>query len=285
VSGDQADTTYNYGGLLNNTQYWWKIVAKNINGTTVASGAPWTFTTIVAAPSAFGQTSPVNTSINQPVAGTVSWQVSANAALYDVYLDTNAVPITLVSAGQSGTTYDYSGLANSKDYYWKIVANNVAGSLDATGAPWTFETVGPSPGAFVLDVPPNSAPSQPLSGELRWNSSIYAVTYDVYLDVVNPPVVRIDSNRTDTTYSYSDLLPGNAYYWKIIAKNENATTLASDAPHSFTTVNVPDAASDAVASNVTVASLRTTRRMKQAIASIDHFPPRDRSCRLEAICQ
>ena len=93
-------------------------------------------------------------------------QASANAAQYDVYLDTNAVPTTLVSAAQSGTTYNYSGLVNSKDYYWKIVANNVAGSLDATGAPWTFRTVGPSPGTFGLDAPPNSAVSQPLAGVL-----------------------------------------------------------------------------------------------------------------------
>jgi hypothetical protein len=85
---------------------------------------------------------------------------------------------------------------------------------------------------------------------------MYAASYDVYLDTIASPAVKVDSNRTDTSYSYAGLLPGHSYHWKIVAKNENATTIASDAPHAFTTVNVPDAASDAVASNVTVASLR-----------------------------
>ncbi len=256
VSADQTDTTFTFSGLLNDQNYSWKIVAKNTNGTIVATGAPWHFTTIVSAPGAFVHLAPLNAASNQPVAGTLTWAPSANAARYDVYLDTVSPPAAIVSANQPGTSFDYSGLLNSKEYYWKAVAKNAAGPVTASGAPWIFTTIGPSPGSFSLSSPPPNASSQPLGGILVWNSSAGAATYDVYLDTNNPPVARVDSNRADTSCNYGALLPGRSYHWKIVAKNANGVTVASDAPRSFSTVNVPVAATDILATEIAYSSLK-----------------------------
>src|SRR5258705_11693530 len=87
--------------------------------------------------------------------------------------------------------------------------------------------------------PPNSATSLLLSGMFTWNSSPNAASYDVYLDQVNPPSVRADSNLADTSVSYGGLLPGTTYYWKVVAKNPNGAVSASNSGSSFTTANVP----------------------------------------------
>ncbi len=255
VSANQAGTSYNYSGLLNNAVYRWKIVAKNTNGTTVASGAPWSFTTIVASPSSFNLTSPTNGATSQTVSGAIFWQSSTNATQYDVYLDTNSSPVTLVSADQSGTTFNYSNLLDSKNYYWKIVAKNVAGNVVGTGAPWMFTTKGPSPSAFTLSLPSNNALALPLSSSLIWNSSTFATTYDVYLDGSNPPTTLVASNLNDTVYNYTFLNPGTLYYWKVVAKNNDDTTIASNAPHNFTTVDVPLSPSNFASNNIATTSI------------------------------
>ncbi|HTK81145.1 MAG TPA: CehA/McbA family metallohydrolase [Bacteroidota bacterium] len=254
VSANQAGTSYNYSGLTNNVTYRWKVIAKNGNGSTVASGAPWSFTTIVASPTSFALTSPANGAIKQAISGSLIWQASPNAATYDVYLDTNPVPSTQVTTGLAGTNYNYSGLLNSKGYYWKIVAKNVADTIVGTGSPSGFSTIGPSPATFSFSSPANNSVDQPVTGSLVWSSSTFATHYDVYLDGNNPPTTRVGANVTDTVWSYS-LTPGGSYFWKVVAKNDDDSTIVVDAPHSFIIANVPTAASNISSLNITTASL------------------------------
>ncbi len=255
VSSNQTDTTYNYSGLSNNIVYYWKIVAKNTDGNTTASSSPRSFTTIVGTPGSFSQTSPSNSSVNQPAAGTLSWQSSASASGYDVYLDTNDPPAAKVSSNQAGTTYNYSGLNYSTIYYWKIVARNIADTTIATGAPWNFTTIIAPPSSFTLSSPADNAVSQPVSGTLVWNSSLNASSYDVYLDTNDPPTTLVSADVADTSYAYTNLTTGVEYFWKTLAKNINTNVVASNAPFSFTIVNVPLPPSGLAASNVTTTGL------------------------------
>ena len=89
VSSNQTDTFYNYSGLNNYTTYYWKIVARNGNGITDATGSPWSFTTIQLPPGSFNLLSPSSGTVNQTISGTLTWQASTNANNYDVYLDVN----------------------------------------------------------------------------------------------------------------------------------------------------------------------------------------------------
>jgi len=72
-----------------------------------------------------------------------SWTAptSGTADSYDVYLDKNADPTTLVG-NASGTSYTATNLDPSSTYYWKVIAKNAAGS--ATGCTvYSFTTAAP----------------------------------------------------------------------------------------------------------------------------------------------
>jgi hypothetical protein len=76
-----------------------------------------------------------------------------------------------------------------------------------------------APGEFTLISPLNGAINQPLTGQLVWHKSVLAEFYDVYLDVVNPPVTKVITLPTETTYTYSTM-PNLTYYWKVVAQND-----------------------------------------------------------------
>ena len=184
------------------------------------------------------------------------WQSSANAAQYDVYLDTNSTPTTVVSANQNTLTYNYSGLQYTTTYYWNIVAKNVAGNVVATGGPWIFGTQGPPPNSFALASPPPAATGLSLSGSLVWNSSSLATAYDVYMDGNNPPTTLVASNTSDTTFTFQNLTAGQTYYWTAVAKNPNGTTTAGNGPRNFTTLSAPSTPSSASSPNISQTTLQ-----------------------------
>jgi hypothetical protein len=248
-------TSYNYSGLSYNTIYYWKVVAKNSADSIAATGSPWSFTTIMASPSAFSMTSPANGATDQPVSGTLTWATSANATGYDVYLGSTNPPTTKISSNQVDTTYSYTDLSHSEVYYWNVVAKNDVDSVVAAGASWSFTTAVDPPGGFTLLSPVNSSTGQPLTGTLRWTTSLHASVYDVYLGMSNPPSTKLDSNLTDTIYYYSNLTPDSTYYWSVVAKNISGNISASGAPWNFTIVSLPHAPSSVLIANRSVSSL------------------------------
>ena len=237
------------------TTYYYYAYVRETNGREAWSAPMWITVTQLSAPAQFSQLSPANSSAGQEISGTLTWQASSGAVQYDVYLATDTAFSTPVSANQAGISYSYSGLTYGASYFWKVVAKNDSGQVTASGAPWSFVTHGPPPGGFMMVSPPNSATSLLLSGMLNWNSSPNAASYDVYLDQVNPPSVRADSNLADTSAAYDGLLPGTTYYWKVVAKNPNGSVAASNAVSSFTTANVPLPPSNAAVDNVTTNSI------------------------------
>jgi len=86
--------------------------------------------------------SPTNHASGVSVDTDLSWTGgdpdAGDTVTYDVYLDTTGAT-TLVSAGQSGTTYDPGTLNYSAQYYWKIVATDNHGA-NTTGPLWDFTT-------------------------------------------------------------------------------------------------------------------------------------------------
>lgn len=61
--------------------------------------------------------------------------------------------------------------------------------------------------------------------ELKWSEATDPnsdpVSYQVYLDTVNPPVAMVTGNLTGTTFTLlEDLQYGTTYYWSIIAQDD-----------------------------------------------------------------
>jgi endonuclease/exonuclease/phosphatase family metal-dependent hydrolase len=206
--------------------------------------------------SAFQLVSPLTGSVNQQISGTLRWRASSNATGYDVYFDQNNPPTTIVSSNQTDTTFTYSNLNINNLYYWKVVAKNGTKFITSTSAPWYFTTLSiDPPGSFELISPANNSDNQNLSGLLSWQSSTNVTGYDIYLDTINPPVLRVDSNGTDTMYSYKNLHGGITYYWKIVSKNSAGSTTALNVPWSFATAIPPTAPTNLYSTIITSTSI------------------------------
>lgn len=139
VAPDSNNTTYTeytydlsayvgqtiYIGMHSTTTDKWRISVDHV----VSDGLP------AAAPDCVTLTAPANaaTGVDYTVPVNLTWDAAttgAPAASYDVYLDTNATPTTLLG-NQTATTRAVTGLLASTTYYWTVVAKNLAGS--ATG--------------------------------------------------------------------------------------------------------------------------------------------------------
>ncbi len=130
-----------------------------------------------------------------------------------------------------------------------IVDNDYDGQLrDASVPDRGADEYTPSlPLSFNLSLPANLATNIPVNGNLIWEMSAFATAYDVYLDVVDPPVTIVSADQTDTTYTYSALAYSDTFYWKVIAKNPAGNTASNDAAYSFITeaaTNDPPSASN-----------------------------------------
>ena len=81
--------------------------------------------------------SPASGATGVATSATLSWDAAAGATQYDVYFGTSSNP-GLVSANQSGTSYDPGTLATGTTYFWRVDTEN--GDGVTTGAIWSFTT-------------------------------------------------------------------------------------------------------------------------------------------------
>jgi hypothetical protein len=171
--------------------------------------------------------SPGDCSANQPLQGDLVWEPEppAHASVYDVYLGTTDPPTDLVRSDLTGTTCSYRVTDANQTYHWKVVAKNCAGS--ASSDVWSF-TTGNQPGWFDLSTPAKGALGLPIEGDLTWQASERATSYEVTLG----------SNTYTTStnsYHYSGLIYGASYTWNVTAINNDGHTVSLNGPFSFST--------------------------------------------------
>ena len=218
-------------------------MAKDGKGGKIES-AVWSFTTRNYDPGEINLTAPDDAEPGVALNAILTWDAPSDqdgdTLTYDVYFETNASPSTIVSSGQTSTTYA-PGLTENTTYYWKIVAHDGKGGTGYSPV-WSFTTLSPNnpPDAFNLISPGNgSTDNLYIDFLLEWNPSTDpdgdAVTYDVILSTNTNPTTVISADQTGTTYGPT-LTNGTTYYWKVVAKDGKGGTRES-AVWSFTTRN------------------------------------------------
>jgi hypothetical protein len=113
----------------------------------------------------------------------------------------------------------------NQTYYWKVVAKG--GRYSTSSSVWSF-TTGNQPGWFDLSTPAKGALGLPIEGDLTWQASDRATTYEVTLG----------SNTYTTStnsYHYSGLSYGASYTWNVTAINNDGHTVSLNGPFSFST--------------------------------------------------
>jgi hypothetical protein len=198
VSGT-ASVSYSPATLLNNTKYYWKIVARNSCGGST-TGDVWSFTTACVASGTPAAPTPSNGATGVSTSPTLSW-TGTNASSYDVYFGASPTPSLVTTT--SGTTYSASGLNNSATYYWKVVARNACGDL-TSGAVWSFTTVNGT-GTPVTVIGPNGGETLPMGSPytVRWSAPAQATKFNVAYSTNNGSTWKtIASNVTGSSYTW-----------------------------------------------------------------------------------
>ena len=200
VVTETTSTSYSPSTLLNNTKYYWKIVARNSCGGSTM-GTVWSFTTACVASGTPAAPTPSNGATGVSTSLVLSW-TGSNASSYDVYFGTSPSPSSYVTT-TTGTTYSVSGLNNNTSYYWKVVARNGCGDL-ASGPVWSFTTVAGT-GIPVTVIGPNGGETLPTGSAytIRWNAPAQATKFNVAYSTNNGSSWKtIQSNVTGSSYSW-----------------------------------------------------------------------------------
>ena len=158
---------------------------------------------------------PVSGSGDVSVEADLRWTAGLGAISHDVYLDTVNPPVNLEADDYSGTTLDPNTLEYNRTYYWRADKNTVSGTIG--GVVWSFTT---NDGKATVPGPVDGANDVSVEADLSWTEGEGAISGDVYLDTVNPPVNLFVEDYSGTTLDVNTLDYNTTYYWQV---DENYT--------------------------------------------------------------
>jgi hypothetical protein len=149
---------------------------------------------------------------------TLTWTGTAtNPIKWDVYFGNTSSP-DLVASDVAVNSYDVTVTAGGK-YYWQVRtvdANNVRSESPV----WEFE-VNSNPDIPSTPVPDSAAVDVSCTATLSWNATDPEddpLTFDLFLDQANPPVVVAATGLEAAEYVITTALSANTlYYWKVVA--------------------------------------------------------------------
>lgn len=252
-----TDSTRSLAGLSPYTNYWWRVNAKNIGGTSPYSPV-WKFRTL-GYPLQVIPVSPPDSSVNQPVNITFLWMLAneqqnksikivspENSVLsilnywFELGTDTAVAPIVRDST-LTDTTKTVTGLTHLTEYYWRVKAKNQIG-WGGFSKWYRFRTIIQNPTVPLQFSPQNNAINILLNTQLVWYRLPTAVNYHVQLskDTSFSVLSVNDSTITDSVKTLTGLDTSTVYYWRVRAKNTGGYSAWSERWR-FTTVPPPPA--------------------------------------------
>jgi len=241
-----ATTSYTPGApIAQGVTVHWRVTAVSGVDTTLATGAPFSFTTLILPPGPFTLSSPAPAAMGVVLQPTFSWAASSGAATYTLEVSTNPgfSPLAVNQAGLAGTTFmPGAPLTGGLVYYWRVTAVNGGGSTPATGAPLTFQTLTTGPGAFALTFPPNLSTGIDPNTSFFWDDATGASSYTLELATdpgLSSLVFTVSGIPGSAFGSTLNLSPLTTYYWKVTAVNGSGSTVGAGSPFRFQTSNLP----------------------------------------------
>jgi hypothetical protein len=105
-----------------------------------------------------------------------------------------------------------------------------------TPTPFT-PSVLPSTPTISSNSPANGATNVPIVGQSLGCTASNAVTYDIYLDTVNPPVTQVVNDSATCGYALPQQANGTTFYWRATPTNASGSTTGT--VWSYATVAVP----------------------------------------------
>ncbi len=177
-----------------------------------------------SAPTSISNVSPIAGTTEIALQPTLTWDFGDNTETYDLYLDTDNPPQTLVvnnaEAGVSGSFTPEIDLVEYTTYYWMVVSKSSTSS-ELQNIVNSFTTVDLVAGEVTNPNPGDNGLNIDINPTITWDFAANTETYDLYFDTVNPPVNQVVTDGIATTGSYtpSELALDTEYYWTVISKN------------------------------------------------------------------
>ncbi|MBA4312129.1 MAG: hypothetical protein C0417_05825 [Chlorobiaceae bacterium] len=213
-----VDTATTIPGLLLNTTYYWRVLAKN-NAGWGAYSSIWFFTTWDVPPSVQLEL-PADSSIDllQPIVCT--WHIVPDAVNYKFELasDYSFSTIAISDSNVVDSVFTIPNLSGGS-YYWRVSAKNAAGWGPPSLARMFSVLAVPDPVQLIS--PPNGITGLTDTISFTWNSISGISRYNFQISVTKlfDPIVYQDSTMSDTTFSITGLDSLQRYYWRVRAMN------------------------------------------------------------------
>lgn len=211
--------SYDYSGIKNNNNYYWRVMAKNDNNEGVWS-ATWKFTTPVEIPVL---TSPGNNAKNVNQYVKLEWEEFTEADVYHLNLSKNSdFSNNLIDKNDISANYFQADtLDELTEYFWKVRAINDESTSDWSET-WAFTTAGKEvilPTIPSLISPLNNAQDLPFDlVNLKWNEADNTDKYHLQMSTFedfNDDIVIEDNTLVAFEYSFEELDPETIYFWRV----------------------------------------------------------------------
>ena len=244
-----ADTSYQIvSNLQDNTTYYWKVVASDLNGaSTESTGGYQSFrvNTENDLPTAFELLAPVNGAMVTTLTPEFLWEAPSDPdddvlireiTGYDLFLGTNP-ELTVVEpifvTGNNFTPVD--PLVENTMYFWAVIAHDDSGSSVSsdTTSFWT-NAVNSSPMGFSLVSPAENQTVETINPTFSWGMADDADLFDevVYNIFMGPSIEEVEWVYTgllpyimDTVFTLIEPIEDNTtYYWTVEATDTQGAT-------------------------------------------------------------
>ncbi|MEM9685518.1 MAG: fibronectin type III domain-containing protein [Bacteroidota bacterium] len=167
---------------------------------------------------------------------TFSWTDAARA-------DSYRLTVTNLNAGTSNeytteaTSFE-AALLKGEPYSWSVTSLSDKSSKTRQSEMWHFYNAGegvesypPFPARAIY---PEMGATALISGgqlTLQWDGTDVdndIATYDVYFSTANPPAVAVGTSISSESFEVSGLTVATVYYWRIITRDSEGNTSASE---------------------------------------------------------
>jgi len=232
-----AGTSVTLGTVLSNgTLYYWHVRDTDTDGPGPNGAGPWntySFTVELTGPSL---SAPINGVTGVSILPNFAWGSVAGSTSYRIYIDnasTFASPIfidTVVTNSRQLTELDKNmwpdlPLLNDSLYYWKVSSVDGGGNEHFSS---TYHFTAYKDFNVILSWPSDSVSLQTVSVTFGWYTLTFinSLKFDLQLAMQNTLPTETEwtsattyANLTETTKTVTNLVGGQTYFWRVIAKN------------------------------------------------------------------
>ncbi len=237
-----SDTLKTINTLKDWTKYFWRVKAKNNAGSGLWSDI-WSFATLRLLPNQPVLAFPLDSSSGNNTSINFKWMKTDRADSYklDVASDPLFKQIFFSDSTITDTTKLVTGLNESAQYFWRVLASNTAGKSNWSEV-WFFTTLTTLPGTPVLSYPPDKSKKNPLSAKFTWRKVDKANAYHIEIstDSLFDKMIYTDTTITDTSTTVKLSEDGSNHFWRIKARNQGGKGPYSDVWKFSTILPCPD---------------------------------------------